>query len=69
MPRSLSYIKTLASKGIDYRGLHVIDVMSLCTSIDIDAINKELIRRNKERMNKAGITDIVSATQDDFDAL
>lgn len=36
MPRGLRYIRELAKEGIDWRGLHMVDAVSLYCAIQID---------------------------------
>lgn len=69
MPLSLQYIKELAEAGIDWKPLHVIDAFSLVCSLRIDACNKLLEQRARERMSEAGVKEIVPASEADFDAL
>lgn len=69
MPLSLRIIKELGVAGIDWRGLHVIDVFSLVCSIRIDNAREWLHYRAQEKMAKAGVKRITPATQADFDAL
>lgn len=69
MPLSLRYIKELAASGIDWRGLHVIDVFSLVCSLRIDTAREYLRRQAQSRMENAGIKSISRATASDLDAL
>jgi len=69
MPISLKYIKELGEKGIDWRGLHVIDVFSLVCSVRIDNFKKILSDRAAERMNAAGVQSITPASESDFESL
>lgn len=69
MPISLQYIKELGEEGIDWRGLHVIDVFSLVYSIRIDHCRKILSHQASERMSAAGVQAILPASESDFDSL
>ena len=69
MPISLQYIKELSGEGIDWRGLHVIDVFSLICSIRIDNCRKILSHQASERMSAAGVQAILPASESDFDSL
>lgn len=69
MPLSLRYIKELASAGIDWSGLHIIDVFSLVCSLRIDTAREYLRRQAQNRMENAGIKSISRATAGDLDAL
>ena len=60
MPRGLRYIKALAEAGIDWRGLHMIDAVSLYCALKM---------RAQERMQRAGVRRISPATEAEFDAL
>ncbi len=69
MPLSLRIIKVLGQEGIDWRGLHIIDIISLYYSIMIDKANEYLQYKQKEKLQKRGISEIKAATVDDFDKL
>ena len=69
MPRGLRYIKVLAEAGIDWKGLHMIDAVSLYCSVMIDAARKYLHARAQDRMQRAGVRRISPATEAEFDAL
>ena len=69
MPLSLRYIKELAASGIDWRGLHIIDVFSLVCSLRIDTALEYLRKQAQSRMENAGIKSISRATAGDLDAL
>jgi hypothetical protein len=69
MPLSLRYIKELAAAGIDYRGLHIIDLTSLVYSIRIDNARQKLEIDRQRRMSERGIKEIRPATEADFNAL
>lgn len=69
MPLSLRYIKELAAAGIDWHGLHIIDLTSLVYSLRIDAARHKLEMDRRQRMAERGIKDIRPATQADFDTL
>jgi hypothetical protein len=69
MPLSLRYIKELASAGIDWHGLHIIDITSLVYSIRIDNARQKLEMDRQKRMSERGIKEIRKATEADFNAL
>ena len=69
MPISLQYIKELGEKGIDWKGLHVIDVFSLVYSIRIDNCKKILSDKATARMSAAGVQAIMPASESDFESL
>ena len=69
MPFSLRSIKELAAEGIDWRGLHIVDAMSIICAIRIESARKYLGAKAKEKMRAAGIKEIVPATAEDFDSL
>lgn len=69
MPRGLRYIRELAKEGIDWRGLHMVDAVSLYCAIQIDRAREYLRIKSQERMRKAGIKSITPATEADFESL
>lgn len=69
MPVSLRYVKILAQEGIDWKGIHVIDAFSIVYSINIDMAKRVLRDIATKRMQEAGISEIVNASNADFDAL
>lgn len=69
MPFSLRCVKELASAGIDWHGLHIVDAMSIICAIRIEAARKCLNSKAKEKMRAAGIKEIVPASSEDFDSL
>lgn len=69
MPLSLRYIKELSSAGVDYKGLHIIDVFSLVYSIWCDRARQKLEVDRQQNMSARGIKSITPATAADFDAL
>ena len=69
MPFSLRSIKELASAGIDWHGLHIVDAMSIICALRIEAARKYLDAKAKEKMHAAGIKEIVPASSEDFDSL
>lgn len=69
MPFSLRCIKELAAAGVDWRGLHIVDVLSLICGIRIENAHAYLKAKAKEKMCAAGIKEIVPATSEDFDSL
>ncbi len=69
MPFSLRCIKELAAAGVDWRGLHIVDALSLICGIRIENANAYLETKAKEKMRAAGIKEIIPATSEDFDNL
>ena len=69
MPFSLKCIKELAAAGVDWRGLHIVDALSLICGIRIENANAYLETKAKEKMRAAGIKEIIPATSEDFDNL
>jgi len=69
MPLSLKYIKELAAAGIDWRGLHIIDLTSLVYSLRIDTARQLLQYERQRKLQARGIKEIRQATQADFEAL
>lgn len=69
MPKSLIYLKVLGAAGIDWQGLHLIDLTSLVYSIWIDSAMQYLENERKSKMSKRGIAEYRKATEADFNAL
>lgn len=69
MPLSLRYIKVLSAEGIPWQPLHVIDAFSLYCAICIEKARAYLRDKAKERMSRAGVSNISRATESDFDSL
>ena len=69
MPLSLRIIKELAANGIDWKGLHIVDVLSLFYSLQIDKGVQYLEAKRHSDMKKRGIDSISKATESDFDNL
>ena len=69
MPTSLRYIKELGAAGVDWHGLHFIDIASLVYSLRIDVARQKLEYDRQRRMAARGINEIRTATKADFDAL
>ena len=69
MPLSLRIIKEFGQNGIDYKGLHLTDVLSIYYSLKIDSAKQYLQHKRQEEMQKRGISSISKATEADFDAL
>ena len=67
MPLSLRYIKVLSAEGIPWQSLHVIDAFSIYCAICIDKARTYLRDKAKERMSRAGVSNISRATESDFD--
>ena len=69
MPLSLRIIKEFGQNGIDYKGIHLTDVLSIYYSIKIDSAKQYLNHKRQEEMQKRGISSISKATEQDFDSL
>lgn len=69
MPLSLRIIKEFGQNGIDYKGLHLTDVLSIYYSLKIDSVRQYLNHKRQEEMQKRGISSISKASEADFDAL
>ena len=69
MPLSLRIIKEFGQNGIDYKGLHLTDVLSIYYSLKIDSAKQYLQHKKQEEMQKRGIASVSKATEADFDAL
>ena len=69
MPLSLRIIKEFGQNGIDYKGIHLTDVLSIYYSLKIDNAKQYLQHKRQEEMQKRGISSISKATEADFDNL
>lgn len=69
MPLSLRIIKEFGQNGIDYKGIHLTDVLSIFYSLKIDSAKQYLQHKRQEEMSKRGISSITKATEQDFDNL
>ena len=69
MPLSLRIIKEFGQNGIEYKGLHFADVLSISYSLKIDNAKEYLRHKRQEEMQKRGIANISKATEADFDNL
>lgn len=69
MPLSLRIIKEFGQNGIDYKGIHLTDVLSIYYSLKIDSAKQYLNHKRQEEMSKRGISSISKATEQDFDSL
>ena len=69
MPLSLRIIKEFGQNGIDYKGIHLTDVLSIYYSLKIDSAKQYLQHKRQEEMSKRGISSISKATEADFDNL
>ena len=69
MPLSLRIIKEFGQNGIDYKGIHLTDVLSIYYSLKIDSAKQYLNHKRQEEMQKRGIANISKATEADFDNL
>lgn len=69
MPLSLRIIKEFGQNGIDYKGIHLTDVLSIYYSLKIDSAKQYLQHKRQEEMSKRGISSITKATEQDFDNL
>ena len=69
MPLSLRIIKEFGQNGIDYKGIHLTDVLSIFYALKIDSAKQYLNHKRQEEMSKRGISSITKATEADFDNL
>lgn len=69
MPLSLRIIKEFGQNGIDYKGIHLTDILSIYYSLKIDSAKQHLRHKRQEEMQKRGISSISKATEQDFDSL
>jgi hypothetical protein len=69
MPLSLRIIKEFGQNGIDYKSIHLTDVLSIYYSLKIDNAKQYLNHKRQEEMSKRGISSITKATEADFDNL
>ena len=69
MPLSLRIIKEFGQNGIDYKGIHLTDVLSIYYSLKIDSATQYLNHKRQQEMQKRGISTITKATEADFDNL
>jgi hypothetical protein len=69
MPLSLRIIKEFGQNGIDYKGIHLTDVLSIFYSLKIDNAKEYLRHKRQEEMQKRGISTITKASEKDFDSL
>lgn len=69
MPLSLRIIKEFGQNGIDWKGLHIADVLSIGYSLKIDNAKQYLQHKRQKEMQKRGISSISKATEADFDSL
>ncbi len=69
MPLSLRIIKEFGKNGINYKDLHIADVLSIFTSLKIDLAKQYLQQKRQEEMQKRGIASVTKATEADFDNL
>ena len=69
MPLSLRLIKECASAGIDWKCLHIADLLSIIYSIRMDNAKRYLEEQRQKKMQNKGIKEIRKANADDFDKL
>jgi hypothetical protein len=69
MPLSLRIIKEFGQNGIDYKGIHLTDILSIYYSLKIDSAKQYLNHKRQEEMQRRGISSISKATEQDFDSL
>ena len=69
MPTSLRLIKECATFGIDWKGLHIIDLLSLIYSFRIDNVKKKKEYDRQKRMQEMGISSVRKANANDFNSL
>ena len=56
MPLSLRIIKEFGQNGIDYKGIHLTDVLSIYYSLKIDSAKQYLNTKDKKKCKKRGIS-------------
>lgn len=69
MPFSLRIIKDCSQNGIDWKPLHIADLLSIIYSIRIDNARQYIQHQKQENMRQRGISSISKATEEDFDNL
>lgn len=69
MPLSLRIIRVLSNEHIDWHGIHFVDILSIYYAIMIDKANEYIKYKQKEKLQKRGISEIKQATIEDFDKL
>ena len=69
MPLSLRIIKESSQAGIDWKCLHMVDLLSIVYSIRIDNAKQYLEQQRQTKMREKGISEISKATEEDFDKL
>ncbi len=69
MPLSLRIKKECFENNIDFKGIHIIDLLSIIYSIRIKNAENYIEHKRQERMNKAGVKSINKASASDFDNL
>lgn len=69
MPLSLRLIKESAENNIDWKCLHIADLLSIIYSIRIDKAKEYLEFERQQRMRDRGISSISQASEQDFDNL
>ena len=69
MPLSLRIIKELSANGIDWKGIHFADILSLFYSLQIDKAIQYLEAKRQTNMRNRGIESISKASESDFDNL
>ena len=58
MPLSLRIIKEFGQNGINYKDLHLTDILSIYYSLKIDSANQYLRQKRQKEMQKRGIANI-----------
>lgn len=69
MPLSLRIIKEFGQNGIEWKGLHIADILSISYSLKIDNAKQYLKAKRQEEMQRRGISSISKATESDFESL
>ena len=69
MPTSLELIKESSSAGIDWKCLHIVDLLSIIYSIRIDDAKRWLSEQKQQKLAKKGIARIENANAQDFENL
>lgn len=69
MPLGLRTIKECARFGVEWRGIHIVDLFSLIYSYRIDTFNERIKEKRKAELSKRGIRSVKRASETDFDSL
>lgn len=69
MPLSLRLIKEAGESGIEWRGIHMVDFLSMIYAARIDRARDYLRQKKRERWREKGIAEVRKATAEEFDQL